>query len=232
MLVADPRSLIREGLVALVEKGPYHVVAQCQDGEEVLLEAAHKKPAIVLLDMHLAKLSTLLVVRKLSQINSLTRIAVLTSGSDSREIMESLRVGVHGILLATSTAINLFEGFAHMMSGGTYLAPQLPLDKLLRHIQNDELVDPITTLSAREHQVFAMLVEGIRAKEIAGLLQLSPKTIDTYRAKLMRKLGIHDVAGLVKLSLRLKLTTLPGEMAGQSEEGLGSSASGPSNEGY
>ena len=210
VVVAHPGTLIRESLVALVETGPFLVVAKCCDGEDVL--AAFTLPPqdidIVILEINLAKVYALEVARRLSAINPKTKIALLTNGFDTTEVMESLRVGVNGIFLSTSTVENLFEGFAHMLAGGIYLAPQLTMDKVLPTLKSGELVDSITTLSAREHQVFNMLVEGVRPKEIAGRLQLSPKTIDTYRASLMRKLEVHDVVGLVKLALRLNLTSL------------------------
>ena len=99
------------------------------------------------------------------------------------------------------------------MAGGIYVSPQMELEKIfITPKGNNNLVDPIDTLSAREHQVFSMLVEGMRAKEIAGRLDVSPKTIDTYRASLMRKLDIHDVASLVKFAIHRNLTSIPAQM--------------------
>lgn len=203
VLVAHPSPLILAGLVALVDSGPFQIVAQCHDGEQMLRQVADKNPNIALLDMHLEKLYTLEAVRQLRLHNSAIRIAVLTDGSP-REVVESLRVGVNGIFLPTSTSSNLFEGFTTILSGKIYLAPQLKLDRILPSLQSGEFKDPMSTLSAREHQVFAMMTEGIRPKEIANRLQLSAKTIDTYRASLMRKLDIYDLVGLVKLAINIK----------------------------
>ncbi len=94
------------------------------------------------------------------------------------------------------------------MQGGVYLSPQIELQTLVEPDRIEGTTDPLSTLSSREQQVFSMLIEGIRAKEIAARLQLSPKTVDTYRASLMRKLDIHDVAGLVKFAIRRNLTAL------------------------
>ena len=214
VLVADPQPLVRESLAALVENGgPYTVVAKCADGEDAMRQVIDKRPDIALLEMHLAKLYTLEVVRKLRQLNLPTRIAILTNSGDRKTVIESLRCGAHGFFLKSGSARNLLDGFEQMMAGGIYVSPQMELEKIfITPKGNNNLVDPIDTLSAREHQVFSMLVEGMRAKEIAGRLDVSPKTIDTYRASLMRKLDIHDVASLVKFAIHRNLTSIPAQM--------------------
>ncbi|HLJ17557.1 MAG TPA: LuxR C-terminal-related transcriptional regulator, partial [Bryobacteraceae bacterium] len=91
--------------------------------------------------------------------------------------------------------------------GGVYISPLLRMEEILASSRSRSSRDPLESLSAREHQVFSLLVEGVRAKEIAARLTLSPKTVDTYRASLMRKLDIHDVAGLVKFAIQRNLTS-------------------------
>lgn len=213
VLVADPQPFIRESIAALIEKGPYRVISQCEDGEAVLREAIEKKPQIALLEMHLGKLYTLEVVRKMRHLNLPTRIGILSNQGDRKTVIEALRCGAHGFFLKAGCSKNLFDGFEQIIAGGIYVAPQLELEKMFVTPKGgSEQQDPIQTLSAREHQVFSMLVEGMRAKEIAGRLDVSPKTIDTYRASLMRKLDIHDVAGLVKFAIRRNLTSMPAHM--------------------
>jgi DNA-binding NarL/FixJ family response regulator len=214
VLIAEPQPLIREGLAALVESGPYRVVAQCQDGEEVVQQVIEKRPAIALIEMHLAKLYTLEVVRKLRHFDLPTRIGILSNRGDRKTVIEALRCGAHAFFLKSAGSPFLFDGFSQMLAGGIYVTPQLELGKIFAPTRSSphESADPIETLSAREHQVFSMLVEGMRAKEIAGRLEVSPKTVDTYRASLMRKLDIHDVAGLVKFAIRRNLTSMPAQV--------------------
>jgi DNA-binding NarL/FixJ family response regulator len=100
----------------------------------------------------------------------------------------------------------LLEAFEQILDGAIYVSPQLELAKIFSGGNKASPDDPLQALSAREYQVFTLLVDGIRAKEIAARLELSPKTVDTYRASLMRKLDIHDVAGLVKFAIRCDLT--------------------------
>jgi DNA-binding NarL/FixJ family response regulator len=97
-----------------------------------------------------------------------------------------------------------------VLAGGVYVTPLLEMDRIFSWDNGHSSEDPLRILSAREYQVFLLLVEGVRAKEIAARLALSPKTIDTYRASLMRKLEIFDLAGLVKFALNRGLTTAAG----------------------
>jgi two-component system invasion response regulator UvrY len=101
----------------------------------------------------------------------------------------------------------MLEAFEQVLEGSIYVSPQLELSKIFSTNQKGTPDDPLELLSAREYQVFSLLIEGVRAKEIAARLELSPKTIDTYRASLMRKLDIHDVAGLVKFAINRDLTS-------------------------
>ena len=122
-------------------------------------------------------------------------------------MVEALRCGVSAFLLKSGPSHQLLEAFAQVLDGGIYVSPQLELSKIFNPGQKSAQEDPLELLSAREYQVFSLLVEGVRAKEIAARLELSPKTVDTYRASLMRKLDIHDVAGLVKFAIQRDLTS-------------------------
>jgi DNA-binding NarL/FixJ family response regulator len=102
------------------------------------------------------------------------------------------------------------EALAQFTQGGIYVSPQIEVMSLFGDGNGrNQGSDPIESLSSREFQVFSLLVEGVRAKEIAARLSLSPKTVDTYRSSLMRKLDIHDVAGLVKFAIKRDLADLP-----------------------
>src|SRR5437764_15095537 len=110
------------------------------------------------------------------------------------------------MLLKSVPSLQLLEDFDQLLDCGIYVSPSLELDKIFIPGQKSAPDDPIDALSSREHQVFSLLIDGIRAKEIAARLELSPKTVDTYRASLMRKLDIHDVAGLVRFAIQRDLT--------------------------
>jgi len=208
ILLADDLTLVREGLAALCESQPHlRVVGQCSEGAVALRIIEEQRPDIAVLDLNLPDLYTLEIVRRVKEANLPTRIVVLSTRKDRKTVVEALRCGVNAFLLKSGPSNQLLEAFDQILAGGVYVAPQLELDKVFAPGNKSAPDDPIEALSAREYQVFTFLVDGIRAKEIAARLELSPKTVDTYRASLMRKLDIHDVAGLVKFAIQRDLTS-------------------------
>jgi DNA-binding NarL/FixJ family response regulator len=208
VLLADDMTLVREGLAALCHAQPgYKVIGQCSEGAAALRMIEAHRPDIAVLDLNLPDLFTLEIVRRVKEAGWGTKIVVLSIRKDRKTVVEALRGGVNGFLLKTAPAHELLDAFEQVLDGGIYVSPQLELNKIFGAGQKNALEDPIEQLSAREYQVFSLLVEGVRAKEIAARLELSPKTVDTYRASLMRKLDIHDVAGLVKFAIQRDLTS-------------------------
>jgi len=210
ILIADELTLMREGLSALCNSiAGYTVVSQVGTATAALAEIQRLQPDVALLDWNLADLAATEVIRRVRDLGLRTRCAVFSQRKDKKTVLEALRTGACGFLLKTSTYDQMAEALTQFVNGGIYVSPQIEVMSLFgepgsRH----QAEDPIETLSSREYQVFTLLVEGIRAKEIAARLQLSPKTVDTYRSSLMRKLDIHDVAGLVKFAIKRDLADL------------------------
>jgi DNA-binding NarL/FixJ family response regulator len=208
ILIADDLTLVREGLAALCEAQPgFRVMGQCSEGAVALRLITEEKPDIAVLDLNLPDLFTLEIVRRVKEADLPTKLVVLSTRRDRKTVVEALRCGVSAFLLKSGPSHQLLEAFAQVLDGGIYVSPQLELSKIFNPGQKSAQEDPLELLSAREYQVFSLLVEGVRAKEIAARLELSPKTVDTYRASLMRKLDIHDVAGLVKFAIQRDLTS-------------------------
>ena len=208
ILIADDLTLVREGLAALCEAQPgFRVMGQCSEGAVALRLITEEKPDIAVLDLNLPDLFTLEIVRRVKEADLPTKLVVLSTRRDRKTVVEALRCGVGAFLLKSGPSHQLLEAFAQVLDGGIYVSPQLELSKIFNPGQKSAQEDPLELLSAREYQVFSLLVEGVRAKEIAARLELSPKTVDTYRASLMRKLDIHDVAGLVKFAIQRDLTS-------------------------
>lgn len=210
VLIADELTLVHEGLASLCNYiTGFHVVSQVGSAGAALAEIQRLQPALALLDLGLSDLAATEVIRRVRQSNLRTRCAVFSVRKDRKTVLEVLRTGACGFLLKTSTADQMADALAQFTQGGIYVSPQIEVMSLFgdgasRHTNED----PLESLSSREFQVFSLLVEGIRAKEIAARLSLSPKTVDTYRSSLMRKLDIHDVAGLVKFAIRRDLADL------------------------
>jgi DNA-binding NarL/FixJ family response regulator len=207
ILLAHPLTLVREGLAALCQAQPqYRVAEQCSDGSTAFRLIESGRPDIAVLDLNLPDLCTLEIVRRLRLAHAQTRIVVLSARKDRKTVVEALRSGVNAFLLKSGPACQFMEAFEQTLDGGIYISPMLDLDKIFSPRQT-AAQDTFAALSPREFQVFSLLVEGTRAKEIGARLGLNPKTIDTYRVNLMRKLDIHDVAGLVKFAIRRDLTS-------------------------
>src|SRR5258706_5208401 len=208
VLIAEELTLVREGLAALCEsQARFRVVGQCSEGATAVRMIEADRPHIAVLDLNLPDLFTLEVVRRVKEANLPTKMVVLSTRRDRKTVVEALRCGVSAFLLKSGPSTQLLEAFDQILDGGIYVSPQLELNKIFSPGSKSAPDDPLESLSAREYQVFSLLVEGVRAKEIAARLQLSPKTVDTYRASLMRKLDIHDVAALVKFAIQRDLTS-------------------------
>lgn len=210
ILIADELTLVREGLAALCNSIPgFRVVAQVGTAGAALTEIQRLKPGIALLDLGLSDLAATEVVRRVRDEGLPTRCALVSARKDRKTVLEGLRTGACGFLLKTSRATEMADALAQFSQGGIYVSPQIEVMTLFgENSARRDTGDPLESLSGREYQVFSLLVEGVRAKEIAARLSLSPKTVDTYRSSLMRKLDIHDVAGLVKFAIKRDLADL------------------------
>lgn len=208
ILLADEQTLVREGLAALCNSQPFfEVCAQCSEGMVALRLIQEQRPDIAVLDLGLTDIHALEIVRRVKEAALPTKMVVLSSRNDRKAVLEALRCGVNAFLLKSAPANQMVEAFEQVLGGGIYIAPQVEFTEIFAAGKRQGSSHPLDMLSAREHQVFQLIVEGIRAKEIAARLELSPKTVDTYRASLMRKLDIHDVAGLVKFAIQHSLTS-------------------------
>jgi two-component system response regulator NreC len=206
IFLADEQTLFCEGLVAICESArQFRVVGHCRDGRSAVKMIRGLSPDVAILDLGLPKLYALSVVQQVRQFGSSPKILVLSMRRDRKTVLEALRAGANGYLLKSDPSHSLLDGIREVLTGSIFVSPQFKLAEIFRPGETASPETPYEQLSAREHQVFTLLVEGLRGKEIANRLDLSPKTVGTYRSKLMRKLNIHDVAGLVKFAIRKKL---------------------------
>jgi DNA-binding NarL/FixJ family response regulator len=210
ILVADELTLMREGLSALCNSIPgFTVVFQAGSACAALTAIQELQPDLALLDLGLSDLAATEVIRRVRDQNLRTRCAVITTRKDRKTVLEVLRTGACGFLLKTSTTDQMAEALWQFTQGSIYVSPAIEVMSLFGDSNSrSQAEDPLELLSSREFQVFSLLVEGVRAKEIAARLALSPKTVDTYRSSLMRKLDIHDVAGLVKFAIKRDLADM------------------------
>ncbi len=209
VLLADDHNIVREGFAALLGLEPdITVVGQAQDGSQAVEMIRDLHPHVAIVDLNMPKLLGVEVIRRTRKFDTQVKIGVLSINRDQKIVTEALRLGANAYLLKDGPGRHLIEAIHMMMDGGIYISPLLEPQALLSPARRNQVADPLDTLSSREYQVFGLLVEGLRAKEIAARLDISPKTVDTYRSNIMRKLHIYDVPGLVKYALQRQLTTL------------------------
>jgi DNA-binding NarL/FixJ family response regulator len=202
-IVAEEPALLRDGIRSLCEaNGRYHCLGSTEDGAVALRFVREHVPSFALIGMGIPQLYALELVQEVRREQIPTRLVVLSGRRDRKTVLEALRAGAHAFVTYSASGKGLLECVHQVLNGGIYVSPEVDLQSLFTPDGRLNANDPLAALSAREYQVFMMLVEGVRPKEIAGRLNLSPKTVDTYRSSLMRKLGIHEVAGLVRFAIQ------------------------------
>lgn len=206
IILADEMMLMREGVAKICESTQdFQVVAQCSDGGHAVKLIEELSPDVAILDWDLPVVFPLEIARQVRATGKSTKIAVLTTRTDRRTVAEALRSGVSAFLLKSGPSLQIREAIESLLEGRVYVSPLLGVDEKAILEAKPLAGDAFGTLSPREFQVFTMLVDGLRAKEIAARLGLSPKTVDTYRSSLMQKLEIYDVAGLVKFAIQREM---------------------------
>jgi len=206
VVIADELALVREGLSAILHAtGKYSVVALCADGEQAMQSVLELRPAAAILDFQLPKLFCLDLARQVQEQDLRAKIIILSTRCDRKSALDALRAGASAFLPKTAPSSEILDALEQVLSSNRPYVPASLAVEPLADVAEPQ--DAFETLSPREFQVFSLMVEGVRAKEIAARLQLSPKTVDTYRSNLMRKLDIHDLARLVKYAIQRDLTS-------------------------
>jgi DNA-binding NarL/FixJ family response regulator len=205
-IVADDHAIVREGIVAFCQSRPeLKIIGECSGGLEAVDLILNLNPDFAVIDLNMQDLSGLEVIRRARAAKSQTKLLVLSVNRDENIIRDLFRAGANGYLLKDGPARHLFDAIRYVLDGGQYLTPLIQrgmVDAVASQTQADSAPDdPLASLSKREYEVFSFLVEGKRPKDIARILQISPKTVDTYRANVMRKLEIEGVAGLVRFAI-------------------------------
>ena len=210
VVLAEDHGIVREGVAAVLSaEADLSVVGQASDGSQALEMIRALRPDVAIVDLNMPKLHGIEVIRRTRKWNTQVRMGVLSINHDQKIVTEALRVGANAYLLKDGPGRHLVEAIHIIVDGGIYISPLLqPQTLLAATSRGPATADPLESLSSREYQVFGFLVDGVRAKEIASRLDISPKTVDTYRSNIMRKLHIYDVPGLVKYALQRKLTSL------------------------
>ena len=216
LILADDHGIVREGVAAFCKARPdVSLLGQCSDGQEALDMILARNPDFAVLDLDMPKLTGLEVIRRVREMGSKTRLIVLSISRDQEIIRELFRSGADGYVLKDGPSRHIFDAINYVRDGGQYLTPLLRRESIEQGDKGgkkEEKADPLALLSKREFAVFSLLVDGVRPKDIAIALEISPKTVDTYRSNIMRKLKIDSVAGLVRFAIQRNLQSSPGQI--------------------
>ena len=212
VLIADDHAVVREGLHFLLEtQGDVKVVGEAANGREVLQQVLKLRPDVVLMDIAMPELNGIEAARQIRDICPATRVIILSMHSTKEHVYRALQAGASGYVLKESAGKEVFDALRAVQAGHRYLSQKLTdllLDDMSRLHDLHGYQDPLSCLSSRELEVLQLLVEGNSNARIAEKLFLSVKTAETYRSRIMQKLEIHDIPGLVKFAIQHGLTTI------------------------
>lgn len=201
----DDHAILRDGLRVVLEAAGHEVVGEAAGPTPALADLGRLLPDVVLLDLRLGQRSGLELLAELHKRGMQLRIIVLTMSDQPRHVAEALRLGARGYLLKGSASSEVLLAVETVAAGGRFLSPQaaeFAASALTEGGGQEEALSP------RERQILLMVAQGATSSAIGEALHLSPKSVDTYRSRLMKKLGLNDIAGLVKWALREGLISL------------------------
>jgi len=199
--IVDDHMILLQGIRKLLEaEGGYQVVGEACDGREGVELVRRLKPDIAIMDITLPGLNGLDAARQIASMAPRTRIILLTMHKESPYVIEALNAGVHGYVIKTEASADLLRAIREVCGDRTYFSPGIAQIVVDAYRNRDTLqVDPLT---AREREVLQLIAEGHRTKQVATSLGISLKTAESHRTHLMKKLHIHDTAGLVRYAVR------------------------------
>jgi two-component system response regulator NreC len=206
ILLADDHTIFRAGLKALLDaEMGIEVVGEASTGDEAIELVRDLKPDIVVMDLSMPGSGGLEATRRITALQLPTRVLVLTMHAEEEYLVPVLEAGAHGYLTKTTADRRLVEAIRIVARGEVYLPPKATTLLLKEYKAAGEDNPLLRQLSSREQEVLALTAEGFSSKEIGEKLFISPKTVDTYRARIMEKLGLTHRSELVRFALRAGL---------------------------
>ena len=210
ILLADDHTLVREGIRALVEKLPsVEVVGEAKDGREAIRLVKELKPDLVLMDVAMPGLNGLEATARISKDVPGTRVIILSMYANEEYVREAIRAGAVGYMVKRGAAAELEVAITAVAGGEKYFSP-LVSGSFTKDRRGRLSADRpwIERLTPRQREILQLIAERHSTKDIAGILNISIKTVETHRAQLMQRLDIHDVPGLVRFAIRAGLVSL------------------------
>ena len=202
VLIADDHALVRAGIRALVERiDGVVVVGEAGKGSEALDLIRQLSPDLILLDITMPDGNGFEVLDQVTKLYPEIRVIVLTVHEAGEYALRAVREGAAGYLPKSAASIELEQAIQTVIRGERYISPETAQNTIFEVTNRATKRDLLATLSPRQREVLRLIAEGKTTKQIAHVLDISVKTVETHRAQLMERLGIHDVAGLVRYAI-------------------------------
>jgi two-component system response regulator NreC len=212
VLIAEDHTIVRQGLSALINRQPdMAVVGEAGDGKEAVEKTKELCPDVVLMDIAMKHMNGLEATARIKKMAPEVKVLVLTMYENEEYIFQILRAGASGYLLKEAAMNDLISAIKAVKKGESYLSPSISKKVIEDYIRRAELGEKATVndiLSDREREILQLIAEGHTYDDIASILCISKKTVETHRANIMDKLNIHDKVGLVKYAIRKGLIKL------------------------
>ena len=211
ILLADDHTLVRAGIRSLLESLPdVEVVAEAEDGRQAVELVETHGPDVAVLDIGMPGLNGIEAARRISATSTRTRIVMLSMQTEPAYVRQALEAGAMGYLLKNAAVSELPLAIKSVMRGETYLTPRISQEVVRGYLRPDAEAPatPLAGLTGRQREILQLVAEGHSTKEIAHRLNVSVKTVETHRQRLMDRLEIHDVPGLVRFAIRAGIVSL------------------------
>ena len=212
VLLVDDHTLVRAGIRGLLQGlTGVEVVGEASEGHEALRLAETLRPDVVLLDVGMPGLNGLEAAGRIGAIDASMRVIILSMHNAEEYVLRALRAGCAGYLLKGSAVSELEIAVRAVARGETYLSPAVSKQVVDDYVgRTGGATDPLDALTPRQRQILQLVAEGHTSKDIAQRLGLSFKTVEAHRAQIMERLGVHELAGLVRFAVRVGLISLEG----------------------
>lgn len=209
VLLADDHTLIRKGIRAVLTGLPgVDVVAEAADGREALALIEQHRPDLAVLDITMPGLNGLEVAARTPKVSPGTKVLILSMHAGEAYVAQALRAGIAGYLLKDAADDELPMAIKAVSRGEVFLSPKISTQVVERFVQSGSAEpDPLAGLTTRQREILQLVAEGKSSKEIAALLDLSVKTVESHRGQIMERLGVHDLTGLVRFAIRVGLVS-------------------------